>query len=336
MLAVRDDDQARPSEPLSRRLVRLVAWVATATLGTVAVSQALGGTWLAPLFVLQALTPYLLVAGVALLVVAFRLRAVVMALLLVATVVGLGSVVASAFDRPDMPAADPIAAPLRIAHANVYFDNDRNDRAAFDLLAIDADMLAVSEYSYGIADELIRQGIADIYPYRAVHDADDRNGIALFSRLPLLDTLVAPIGTQMGIVATVELNGEPVRVVVAHPVPGDDQGDVDDWADDLRALTRLVDSSDATTVVVGDLNATRWHPVYRDLLATGLTDAHTALGRTWSMSWPTGRLVPPFVRIDHALLSPELVPLHIDDVDVTGSDHRGFVVTVAPAAPAMP
>jgi hypothetical protein len=35
------------------------------------------------------------------------------------------------------------------------------------------------------------------------------------------------------------------------------------------------------------------------------------------------------VRLDHALVGPGVVPTAIDDIQVPGSDHRGFVVDVA-------
>lgn len=324
------------SEPLGRRAVRLLAWVATATLGTVAASQAFGGTWLAPLFVLQSLTPYLVVLGVPLLAVALWLRARLMALLALAGVLGLGSLLLPMFERPSLPVVDAAAPRLVIAHTNAYFENERHDLAAVDIMAIEADLLAVTEYSFEVAEQLTRQGVAEIYPYRAVRDAPFRNGIALFSKLPLVDALVAPIGTQMGIVATVELDGRPVRVIVAHPLPGVRQEDVGQWSDDLRALGRLVGSSDTPTIVVGDLNSSRWHPPYRHLLDWGLTDAHEALGRPWSMSWPMDKPGPPFVRIDHALFTDGIVPLEIRDVEVSGSDHLAFVLTAAVAAPATP
>ena len=324
------------SEPLGRRAVRLLAWVATATLGTVAASQAFGGTWLAPLFVLQSLTPYLVVLGVPLLAVALWLRARLMALLALAGVLGLGSLLLPMFERPSLPVVDAAAPRLVIAHTNAYFENERHDLAAVDIMAIEADLLAVTEYSFEVAEQLTRQGVAEIYPYRAVRDAPFRNGIALFSKLPLVDALVAPIGTQMGIAATVELDGRPVRVIVAHPLPGVRQEDVGQWSDDLRALGRLVGSSDTPTIVVGDLNSSRWHPPYRHLLDWGLTDAHEALGRPWSMSWPMDKPGPPFVRIDHALFTDGIVPLEIRDVEVSGSDHLAFVLTAAVAAPATP
>ncbi len=84
--------------------------------------------------------------------------------------------------------------------------------------------------------------------------------------------------------------------------------------------------------MIGDFNASYWHPAFRDLLRQGLTDAHMALGKGWSTSWPTDEFIPPFVRLDHTLTGNGLVSTDVDDFRLTGSDHAAFVVTVKPAA----
>ena len=81
--------------------------------------------------------------------------------------------------------------------------------------------------------------------------------------------------------------------------------------------------------MVGDFNATMYHPRFEDLLDTGLTDAHSARGRGFSGTWPRNRSYPPFLRIDHALSSKELVPLEASYGKGTGSDHRPIIVDYA-------
>jgi len=66
------------------------------------------------------------------------------------------------------------------------------------------------------------------------------------------------------------------------------------------------------------------------LLDAGLVEAHIAHGRGFSASWPTDQIVPAFVRLDHALTTAGLVSTDVADFEIPGSDHRGFVVTVAP------
>jgi hypothetical protein len=40
-------------------------------------------------------------------------------------------------------------------------------------------------------------------------------------------------------------------------------------------------------------------------------------------------VLPPFVRLDHVLMDDGVTALAMHEVDVPGSDHRGFSVTLA-------
>jgi endonuclease/exonuclease/phosphatase (EEP) superfamily protein YafD len=103
------------------------------------------------------------------------------------------------------------------------------------------------------------------------------------------------------------------------------------WRRDLHTAEQIGRDATGPTMVIGDFNATYWHPDFRRLLDAGFVDAHTASGQGFSTSWPTDSLVPPFVRLDHALTIGGLVATEVDDFEIPGSDHRGFVVTVSPA-----
>jgi endonuclease/exonuclease/phosphatase (EEP) superfamily protein YafD len=251
----------------------------------------------------------------------------------VVAVVGLTTVlmpVLRGFDPPAVPEASP---RLVVALSNVLYENPSIDGAATLLLSVDADLLAIVEHNPAAAAALATAGVAERYPYRSELPRNDRTGLVLFSRLPILESVVAPIGQQLGIDATVDVDGIATRVLVVHPVPGTKQDDVSLWSDDLATIGRTAAASDLPTVVVGDFNASRWHPAFRHLLGTGLTDLHEQLDDGWSRSWPANRVLPPFVRIDHLLMRNGVLGVDVHDLEVPGSDHRGFVATVAlPAA----
>ena len=82
-------------------------------------------------------------------------------------------------------------------------------------------------------------------------------------------------------------------------------------------------------LLVGDFNATVYHPRFDDLLDTGLTDAHSARGRGFTGTWPRDQPFPPLLRIDHALSSKELVPVKATYGTGRGSDHRPIIVEYA-------
>jgi endonuclease/exonuclease/phosphatase (EEP) superfamily protein YafD len=323
------DDEAVEPRPLLASLLRLSVWLATAAVGVMAASQAFGTTVLSVLFVLQALTPFVAVGATVLAVVSLVMRmwsAVAVNLLALVGLVVLMLPLVGGVDRPPLPEGTP---RLVVAMANVYYENATIDEAAARLLTIDADLLAVVEYNPAAAAALTAAGISERYPYRSEMPRNDRTGLVLFSKLPIASSVVAPIGWQLGIDAVIDVQGWPTRVMVVHPVPGTEQGDVSRWSDDLDAIGRMAADGDLPTVVVGDFNASRWHPAFRHLLGTGLADAHEQVGKGWSRSWPANRFLPAFVRIDHALMRNGVVAVDVLDIEVPGSDHVGFVATLA-------
>jgi len=112
--------------------------------------------------------------------------------------------------------------------------------------------------------------------------------------------------------------------------------DFDEWIADLGTIEAAVGDPHRPTLVIGDFNATCWHPPFRRILAAGYDDAHLSGARPFSASWPIGKGLPPIAQIDHALTGGGLVPTNVANFAVAGSDHRGVVVTVAPARRATP
>ena len=166
------------------------------------------------------------------------------------------------------------------------------------------------------------------FPHRFDGATGEAAGLAIWSRTPLLSASFLPTKNRSADV-TVDSPSGPVRIVGVHPPTP--LNSYTRWVDDLRLLADVVDDRDEPLLMIGDFNATYWHPPFRAILDTGLTSAHVALGRGFATSWPTDRVLPPFVRLDHALVGNGLTATAVEDVDTIGSDHAAVVVTVAPA-----
>lgn len=313
-------------------------WLATAAMGSMAITQAVGITGISVVYVMQALTPFVLTMAVPLAVGAMLTQrhglAVTNAGIALALLALCAPIVLS--DHPPRIADD--AQRVRIAHANAYFKNATPAAAADRLLEIDADVLAVTEYDTDLATALAAAGVSARYPFRIDRAPTDRNGVALFSRFPITTGVLEPIGGQYGIDATIDLAagsgaGGSIRIIAVHPLPGINRVALRQLRRDLAEFGRRATTPGPPTVMVGDFNASRWHPAFRDLLGRGLIDAHEQLGDGFSRSWPNGWWIPRFVRLDHALLGEGVTAVRIDDVAVPGSDHLGFVVEVAIMGP---
>jgi endonuclease/exonuclease/phosphatase (EEP) superfamily protein YafD len=306
----------------------LVSWVIVAFVGLVVLTQAAGWSGTTTVAIVQSLTPYLTLAVVPVILVALwqgRLMLVTVATAVTFGIAVLGTPLA--FPDPGRPAAAG-STGLRVASANLWFENTRIGEVDDALAELDADVLVFGEYTPEHQAALLVSPLADVYEYRAERSGPFADGIAVWSRLPIRvddgpDTYYASLDV------TVAGPDGDVRLVAMHvPTP---LVDLDGWHRDLRIAEEVGQRVAGPTLLIGDLNASYWHPGFRRLLAAGFTDATAVAGAGFSASWPTTWGVPPFVRLDHALTAGGLVSTGVEDVDVPGSDHLGLIVTVAPA-----
>ncbi len=309
----------------------LLGWIATASIGFVAASQGLGFTWIPAMWALQALTPLVLGAALPLAVVALIARRRAMAMVNVGALVALAWLVAPVVNHDDAGTPGRDARRLTVVSGNVYYRTDRPSEIAESLLDLDADVIAMTEFSAPVEDAFERLDGGRRYPFVAARTPGDRNGVAVYSRYPIVGSTIAPLGQGLAVDVVLDVDGVATRVVAVHPLPGTDGVSLEAWSSDLRAIGGIADpdTDGARTMIVGDFNATRWHPAFRDVLRRGWRDAHEVLGAGWSRSWPTGGRLPPLVRIDHALVGTAVSVTDVHDVALPGSDHRGFVVTIA-------
>ncbi len=311
----------------------LVCWLTVASIGLLITTQAIGWAGTTTVAIAQSLTPYL--AAPIALVVLLALWRGRLVLVTAATAVGFGIAVLGiplAIGSSQPSAADG-ATGLRVASLNLWYANSEIAAVAEELVGLDTDLIVFSEYTPEHRAVLQAGPLADSYRYRIDRQGLGGAGVAVWSRVPMqvaetLDTF------HNSLDVVVDGPDGAIRVVAMHmPTP---ILDFAAWRDDLAIAAEVGRETDAPTLLIGDLNATYWHPDFRRVLDTGFVDAHTAHGAGFSTSWPIGHRVPPFVRIDHALTTGGLVSTDVVDIDIPGSDHRGLVVTVAPARSAAP
>lgn len=311
------------------RIAETLAWIWVVATGSIALTVAVGWPGFAsPLAVAQTLIPYLGVVAAAIAGIAFWRRRLSLANVSCATGALVLFIAAPLVFSESQPPAAPDAEGLRVASVNILYLNEHVDDLVPVLAALDADVIAFNEYTDRHAATLEASDLADRYPHRAGRFGWGPTGIALWSKVPLDvgDTLPTYADSIDAVVAGPD---GPVRIVAMHvPTP---LHDFDAWRRDLDIAADVGVGADGPTLLIGDLNTTFWHPDFRRLLDAGFVDAHIAADEGFSTSWPTTWIVPPFARLDHALTAGGLVSTDVDDFDVPGSDHRGVIVSVAPA-----
>lgn len=214
-----------------------------------------------------------------------------------------------------------------VAAANINAGNTRIDELAESLLALDADVLAITELTMAGQRALTDAGIEDEYPYRIDDARPGWFGTAIHSRFPIEDSEVLDIVDIPMSRATLSVGDQAVELVAVHtrqPLSA-----LPALRDQLGVLGDFATSVDGPVVLAGDFNATRQHAPFRALLETGLRDAHQERGRGDARTWPVGRRMPTFALLDHVLVSEELIVHDIREVTLPGSDHRAVVSRIS-------
>jgi endonuclease/exonuclease/phosphatase (EEP) superfamily protein YafD len=225
---------------------------------------------------------------------------------------------------------------LQLLVANVFIDNETPGDLAQVLVAGDADVIIIDEWNPTFVGAFDAAGGRDGYPHRMFDPADDSDyAVGIVSRLPLLaESEVVRIGPLKFVRAIVEVADRPLTILGLNPMAAVDPGGFEIWEEQIGKLIDYVPSVVGPLVVAGDLNTTTTRPKVRELLATGLVDAHEAIGKGLSASFKLGARgvlasAGPVVRLDHALLNDELRALAAEDLASAGSDHLPFKLSVA-------
>ncbi|MFE5615384.1 endonuclease/exonuclease/phosphatase family protein [Streptomyces sp. NPDC056524] len=323
--------QHRPSGPASpptsprpgRRLATWAAALLVAVPAVVAGCRLLGTDAVTPVPQALSFLPWLTVpAGLAaLLALAARRRPLAAFAVLVLAVT---SWCALPYGPDTTTARGPVVERLRVLTANVEFG--QATRALTEAVRRERPQLVyVSECDPACARALTA-ALAVSHPHRAVVDGEGSAGSVVLSAYPL--TARPPVPAAMGMPgASARIGGRNVELRLAHPLPPL-PGQVDLWKRELGRVEAFAAAHrDGDPVLLaGDFNASQDHAAFRAVLDAGrLHDAARLAGATRTPTWPRELPLPPYVQIDHVLVSDDFRVRDVRFLDLAGSDHRAVL-----------
>jgi endonuclease/exonuclease/phosphatase (EEP) superfamily protein YafD len=219
---------------------------------------------------------------------------------------------------------------LRVVTANIRHGNRRPTELGRELAAWEGDVLFLQEL---IPDHLIplkEAGAFDRYPYSYVDARNGSFGGGIWSRFPLSEAETWAVSGHPVARAVADVDGHPVRLFNVHAKAPSRKWAIPLWKEQLAVLGEGAKADPRPVVIAGDFNATYGHKPFRNLLATGLREAHMEVGRGLARTWPRGgRIIPPVYRLDHVLVSPGLAVLDVREGRGKGSDHRPVIADLA-------
>ncbi len=223
------------------------------------------------------------------------------------------------------PVQEPTDPVVKVISFNVNTANDRYGDVLAYLREQDADLIVLLE----VSDEWIEQIAAlDVdYPHSFVEPRNDNFGIAIYSKVPLLERELIKLTEYRieSLSVVVRIAGQSLRVVGTHPLPPTSASNAAARDAQLRTLGQPPHS--IPTLLIGDFNLTQFSPNFTDLLrASGLRD--TAVGHGLPPTWM--RAIPVFaIPIDQALVTPGITVVDRWTGPSLGSDHAPVLLTFA-------
>lgn len=266
---------------------------------------------------------------------------------LVLALAALGLVASAIAVVPETLAAFQPRAPLptdgrpvlRLFTNNVFGLNYDMQRVARVIAAEDPDIVALQEYfpeQRHRLDPLLRP----TYPYAAYCAGGKRANLAIYSKLPFVQTEdgdcpTDPAGTKRTahILARFTLaNGSSFSVLTSHlewPIPPHR------LQAQLPVLLPAIKNAPDPLLVVGDFNSTPWSHFQQQFAEdAGLTrqthGAPTFPMRFWIAGW---RDTIPFLPLDQVMSRGDVAIHDIHTAAPTGSDHLPLVVTFSVTPP---
>ena len=226
----------------------------------------------------------------------------------------------------------PAARALRVLSANLLMVHPDPEAVVPLYLAQEADVWVLQEYSPRWEAAFARAQIPALFPNGIAQVQEDSFGIALFSRLPLVDS---GIGDLEGVPfawarlllpsPTDGLPPQVVELVAVHTLPPRTAAYHQAWRTQLTAIQALAASRYGAMILAGDLNLSPVSAAWQQITSGDMRGAHEACGRGAAVTFPNGIFPLPSARFDHVLLSPELGCVAIRELAGTGSDHSAVV-----------
>ncbi|HEY3725004.1 MAG TPA: endonuclease/exonuclease/phosphatase family protein [Acidimicrobiia bacterium] len=239
----------------------------------------------------------------------------------------LAWVVPTTLHTVTVTAAAREAPHVRVASANLRYDNTDHGPLLAELGASHADIIVVEEVTPAWWRAIRSSGLLASHPDTAKALRDDPGGMAILSRLPLEDVVVHRAGGWPIITATVHVAGRALHLGGVHLV-----APLETFARNQRAqraITSIAASMPRPRLVIGDFNASPYNRWFDQMLGLGLRDAHQAVGRPFATTWPNGMHRLPPLLLDHAFVDRSVVPVAVREGRGRGSDHRPIVVDLA-------
>jgi len=210
---------------------------------------------------------------------------------------------------------------LKVLQFNVLAGNLQYGTTIKKVKELSPDFISFQEVSLAWANEL-ENALADDYPYyEVVRHANEHQGIAVFSKYPLLETkVVLRLGTA-NIIGKIQVKGQAVNFLTMHTRSPTNKARWNDRNAHIEWAKAHVNEWGGEFLVLGDFNTVPWDRRLKNFKAsTALKDSRKKLTPTYPTYNPFFAQIP----IDYIFHSEGISCSSLDSVEIT-SDHMAIM-----------
>lgn len=213
-----------------------------------------------------------------------------------------------------------LTAALSVMSSNLYAANNDYENHVDFLKSTDPDIIVFQEYT--TAWDAALSDSLGVYPYRLIVPMDTPFGIAVYSKLPLLDEKVVYLlsNVRPSIEANVSVAGKLIKIFGTHAPPPMSNVLYTERNQHFQKISEIALEQTDAMIVMGDLNVSPWSDHFRYFLESGeLSDGRRGFGVL--PTWPTWFL-PLQIPIDHIVVNSSVSVTAFSSSSDLNSDHR--------------
>ena len=207
---------------------------------------------------------------------------------------------------------------LKIGLINILTQNTHYQAVRDEILNSHADIFVIEEINTDWSGEL--EEIKKVYPYNYEYLREDNFGLAIYSKIPVkqFNVLYAGNFALPVLTAMIEYNGKITEVLAVHTTPPTSNAYFKNTQSMLEEIAKYVQTRQLPTVVVGDINSSRFSYNYSDFVKnSNMKDCGSIFQTTWTAFWPA----PMRITLDHIFVTKDFGVLNFKVGNKVGSDH---------------
>ena len=215
---------------------------------------------------------------------------------------------------------------LRVMISNVMTSNRRYQDVIDYVRSENPDLLVIMEMDLTWQQHL--EPLKSLLPHSFAQPRSDNFGLAIFSKIPLINPKAQEWGKGTVVVpsltANITVRDRVVSLIATHPVPPSSEEYFMSRNSQLDEIANYVRQVGNDAIVMGDLNMSMWSPYYRKFIdRANLRNTRASFGI--QPSWPVN-LPLLQIPIDHCSITPHLKVSNNRIGKDIGSDHYPLIV----------